>query len=45
ARYNYEHWYLANIYYDQISTSEFFTLLRSRTPPGEANDVIATRRP
>lgn len=45
ARYIYEHWYLANIYFDQISTSEFFTLVRSRTPPGEAIDVIATRRP
>jgi hypothetical protein len=48
ARYIYEHWYLANIYFDEANKSDspsFFKLVRSKTPPGEAIDIIATRRP
>lgn len=45
ARYIYEHWYLANIYFDAVSDDTFFKLIRSRTPPGQAIDVVATRRP
>ncbi|WP_105200372.1 fatty acid cis/trans isomerase [Pseudoalteromonas sp. T1lg10] len=45
ARYIYEHWYLANIYFADVERGQFFKLVRSSTPPGEAIQVIATRRP
>ena len=45
GRYIYEHLYLAHIYFDEISTDTFFKLVRSRTPPGQPIDYIATRRP
>lgn len=45
SRYIYEHLYLAHIYFDEVSTDTFFKLVRSKTPPGEAIDLIATRRP
>ncbi|CAH9064558.1 hypothetical protein PSECIP111854_03481 [Pseudoalteromonas sp. CIP111854] len=48
ARYIYEHWYLANIYFPEhnhSTTPNFFKLVRSTTPPGEPIDLIATRRP
>ncbi|MEO2269054.1 fatty acid cis/trans isomerase [Pseudoalteromonas sp. YIC-656] len=45
ARYIYEHWYLANIYFDNVDQGQFFKLVRSATPPGEPIEVIATRRP
>jgi hypothetical protein len=48
ARYIYEHWYLANIYFDEANKSDspsFFKLVRSKTPPGQAVEIIATRRP
>ncbi|TMP45262.1 9-hexadecenoic acid cis-trans isomerase [Pseudoalteromonas citrea] len=48
ARYIYEHWYLANIYFPSENTNRpvnFFKLVRSKTPPGQEIDLIATRRP
>lgn len=45
ARYLYEHLFLADLYFDGDDTREFFKLVRSRTPPSDPIDVIATRRP
>jgi len=46
ARYIYEHLYLAHVYFDDAGGNTiFFKLVRSRTPPGEPLDLIATRRP
>lgn len=45
SRYIYEHWFLAHLYFDQVPEKEFFRIVRSRTPPGEPIDIIATRRP
>jgi len=45
ARYIYEHWFVADLYFEDISTERFFRLIRSATPPGEPAQIIATRRP
>ena len=45
ARYIYEHWFLTNIYFSNAKERHFYKLVRSKTPPGEPIDVIATRRP
>jgi len=45
ARYLYEHLFLADLYFEDGAAREFFKLVRSRTPPGDPIDVIATRRP
>ncbi|MCM2319150.1 MAG: fatty acid cis/trans isomerase [Pseudomonas sp.] len=45
ARWLYEHLFLAHLYFDQGRSGTFFELVRSRTPSGEAVDVIASRRP
>ncbi|QTL36336.1 fatty acid cis/trans isomerase [Pseudoalteromonas viridis] len=45
ARYIYEHWYLAHIYFNRLDKQSFFTLVRSKTPPGEPIELIATVRP
>ena len=49
ARYIYEHLFTSHLYFEDISekgkTPQFFNLVRSRTPPGKALDIIATRRP
>jgi hypothetical protein len=45
SRYLYEHLFLANLYFDDLAPRLFFRLVRSTTPPGEAIDFIATRRP
>lgn len=45
ARYIYEHLYLANLYFPEISESAYFKLRRSSTPPGVAFNPVATRRP
>ncbi|QBG36199.1 fatty acid cis/trans isomerase [Litorilituus sediminis] len=48
ARYLYEHLYLANLYFDeqqQAKKPSYFKLVRSTTPPGQAIDIISTRRP
>ncbi len=43
ARYIYEHTFFAHIYFP-ANTGEFFQMVRSRTPPGEPIDQIATKR-
>ena len=46
ARYLYEHLFLAHLYVaDTGARTVYFKLVRSRTPPGQPIDVIATRRP
>ncbi|WP_105169367.1 fatty acid cis/trans isomerase [Pseudoalteromonas sp. T1lg23B] len=48
ARYIYEHWYLAHIHFPKFSVENspsFFKLVRSRTPPGQPIELVATRRP
>jgi len=45
ARYFYEHWFLAHLYFTDLPTGPFFRVVRSRTPPGEGVQEIATRRP
>lgn len=46
ARYMYEHLFIGNLYFsDEQENDRYFNLVRSRTPPGEAIDIIATRRP
>lgn len=44
ARYLYEHLFLAHIRFDDTST-DFYELVRSRTPPEEEVKIIATVRP
>ena len=44
ARYIYEHWYIGQFHFD-AAPGRFFQLVRSRTPPGQPIDVVATRRP
>jgi hypothetical protein len=43
SRYLYEHLFFAHIYFR--GEPRFFEMVRSRTPPGEPIDLIATRRP
>src|SRR5437879_11891836 len=43
ARYVYEHLFLAHLYFGDDHS--YFRLVRSRTPPGQAVDLIATSRP
>ncbi|MGH7785462.1 MAG: fatty acid cis/trans isomerase, partial [Candidatus Binatia bacterium] len=45
ARYLYEHWFAAHLYFEDEPSGPFFRIVRSRTPPGEATDEIATVRP
>ena len=45
ARYIYEHWFLAHIYFTANNPENFFKLVRSSTPPGEKISLINTRRP
>ncbi|MBH0028330.1 fatty acid cis/trans isomerase [Pseudoalteromonas sp. SWN29] len=45
ARYIYEHWFLAHIYFTSENPQSFFKLVRSSTPPGEIIKLINTRRP
>lgn len=45
SRYIYEHLYLSNLYFSELSDTTFFKLIRSSTPPGEPAQIIATRRP
>jgi len=49
ARYIYEHLFSTHLYFSEITENnvqpQFFKLLRSSTPPGEAIKVIAGRRP
>ncbi|MEE4279693.1 MAG: fatty acid cis/trans isomerase [Halieaceae bacterium] len=46
ARYIYEHLFIGSLYLSDLQgSSAWYTLVRSRTPPGEPIDIIATRRP
>ena len=45
SRYLYEHWFIAHMYFSELPAGEFFKVVRSRTPPGQPIDIIATRRP
>jgi hypothetical protein len=45
SRYLYEHLFLAHFYFTNGDTRQYFRFVRSRTPPGQPVDVIATRRP
>jgi hypothetical protein len=46
GRYIYEHLFLGHLYFgDDAAAPTFFELVRSRTPPGQPIDRIATRRP
>jgi len=45
ARYIYEHIYLGHLYFKGVSDKEFFTLVRSTTPPGTDIKQINTIRP
>jgi hypothetical protein len=45
ARYLYEHWFVAHLYFTDLPTGPFFRVVRSRTPPGRPIDEIASRRP
>ena len=45
SRYLYEHLFLANLYFGDLGQRQFFRVVRSRTPPGQPIDLIATRAP
>ncbi|MBI1673276.1 fatty acid cis/trans isomerase [Shewanella sp. DW31] len=49
ARYIYEHLFAFHLYFESLNQPNaqplFFELVRSRTPPGQALDIIASRRP
>jgi hypothetical protein len=45
SRYLYEHWFLADLYFEDLPTGPFFRVVRSSTPPGTPAEEIATRRP
>ncbi len=45
SRYIFEHLYFAHLFIPELSQRQFFTLVRSATPPGEPIQHIATRRP
>lgn len=44
ARYIYEHWFIGQLWFAE-QPDTYFELVRSRTPPGQPVDLIATRRP
>ncbi|HRF73438.1 MAG TPA: fatty acid cis/trans isomerase [Accumulibacter sp.] len=45
SRYIYEHLFLAHLYFDSDAQHHYFRMVRSRTPPGQPIDLIASRRP
>lgn len=45
SRYIYEHLFQAHLHFDGSDDREFYSMVRSTTPPGEAIDVIHTVRP
>ena len=45
SRYIFEHWFIAHLYFDDLPGEQYFELVRSKTPPGQPIEVIATRRP
>jgi Fatty acid cis/trans isomerase (CTI) len=45
SRYLFEHLFFAHLYFGETGAQSFFRMVRSRTPPGQAVDLVATRRP
>ncbi len=45
ARYLYEHWVFAHLYFGELPEGPFFRIVRSRTAPGAPVEEIASRRP
>ena len=46
SRYLYEHLFIANLYFEALpGPRNWYSLVRSRTPPGQPIELIATRRP
>ncbi|MGB1141734.1 MAG: fatty acid cis/trans isomerase, partial [Halioglobus sp.] len=45
SRYIYEHLFIGALYFADVPGSRYYQLVRSRTAPGQAIDIIATRRP
>jgi len=45
GRYLYEHWFVADLYFEDQPIGPFFRVVRSRTAPGQPIDEIATVRP
>jgi hypothetical protein len=45
ARYMFEHLFIGNLYFSDEGDGRYYNLVRSRTPPGQPIDMIATRRP
>jgi hypothetical protein len=45
SRYLFEHLFFAHLYFGETGAQSFFLMVRSRTPPGQPVDLIATRRP
>jgi hypothetical protein len=46
SRYIFEHLFIGNLHFDDLpQRSAWYKLVRSRTPPGQAIDIIASRRP
>ncbi|TCI01982.1 9-hexadecenoic acid cis-trans isomerase [Corallincola luteus] len=46
SRYLYEHLFLSSLYFDEPDTTpRYYRIVRSATPPGQAIEPIATRRP
>ena len=37
ARYLYEHWFVAHLYFEDLPSGPFFRVVRSKTPPGVAD--------
>ena len=46
SRYIYEHLFIGDLYFSGLAgPARYYNLVRSRTPPGQPVDMIATRRP
>ena len=45
SRYLYEHLFLTHLYFEDQPEGLFFNIVRSKTPPGQAIERIATRHP
>lgn len=45
SRHLYEHLFLASLYFSDQDHRQYLRIVRSRTPPGQAIEVVATRMP
>ena len=45
SRYLFEHLFFAHLYFGETGAQPFFQMVRSRTPPGQPLELVATRRP